>query len=495
MAGISHTMAPAFAGWMLLLSGCAIGPKYVPPAATVPPAYEELGAPNVSGAWKAAQPGDQASRGKWWETFNDSELNRLEERLNTSNQNIAAAAAAVQSARAIVRQARAQYFPVVTAAPSITNSRLSTVFGQTIGKTFTTYSMPFDVSWEPDLWGRVRSTVRANAAAAQASVADLENVRLSAQAELAADYYELRGQDALKRLLDSTVSAYQESLELNSAEYTAGLASDEAVAQAETQLKSTQAQDTNLAVLRAEYVHAIATLIGQPASVFSILANDLTPNPPTILVGVPSELLERRPDIAAAERSVAQANTQIGLAKTAFFPSLLLSASAGFESLSIAKWFEWPARVWSVGPGVAQTIFDAGLRRATVQQFQGAYEQTVANYRQTVLTAFQEVEDNLASLRTLATVIQQQDSAIEAAKRTLEIAEVRYKAGLDPYLNVIVAQTSLLADQQTAIAFRAQQMVASVQLIKALGGGWDASQIPSQKELERRVPNESGVKQ
>jgi len=429
------------------------------------------------------------------EAFNDGELNRLEEKLNISNQNIAAAAAAVQSARAIVRQARAQYFPVVTAAPSITNSRLSTAFGQTIGKTFTAYSMPFDVSWEPDLWGRVRSTVRANAAAAQASVADLENVRLSAQAELAADYHELRGQDALKRLLGSTVSAYQASLELNSAEYTAGLASDEAVAQAETQLRSTQAQDTNLAVLRAENEHAIATLIGQPASMFSILANDLTPNPPTIPVGVPSELLERRPDIAAAERGVAEANTQIGIANTAFFPNLILSASAGFQSLTTAKWFEWPARVWSVGPGVAQAIFDAGLRRATGQQFQGAYERTVANYRQTVLTAFQEVEDNLAALRALDTVIQQQDSAIQAAKRTLDIAQARYKGGLDPYLNVIVAQTSWLADQQATVTLRMQQMVASVQLIKALGGAWDASRIPSQKELERRIPNESGAKQ
>ena len=495
MASTSHTIAPAFAGWMLLLSGCVVGPKYIPPAATIPPAYKELGVPNVSAAWKAAQPGDQASRGKWWETFNDGELNRLEERLNISNQNIAAAVAAVQSARAIVRQARAQYFPVVTAAPSITNARLSTAFGQTIGKTFTTYSLPVDVSWEPDLWGRVRSTVRANAAAAQASVADLENVRLSAQAELAADYYELRGQDALKKLLDSTVNAYQESLELNSAEYTAGLASDEAVAQAETQLRSTQAQDTNLTVLRAEYEHAIATLIGQPAAVFSIQANDLPPDPPNIPVGVPSELLERRPDIAAAERSVAEANAQIGIAKTAFFPNLILSASAGFQSISFAKWLEWPARVWSVGPGVAQTIFDAGLRRATVQQFQGAYEQTVANYRETVLTAFQEVEDNLAALRILDTVIQQQDSAIQAAKRTLDIAEARYNAGLDPYLNVIVAQTSLLANQQTAVTIRMQQMVASVQVIKALGGGWDASQIPSQKDLERRIPSESGVKQ
>jgi NodT family efflux transporter outer membrane factor (OMF) lipoprotein len=451
------------------LTGCSIGPKYTQPSTPVPPAFKELG------DGKPAQPGDTVARGKWWEGFHDPQLNQLEEKLNFSNQNIAAAVANVQAARAVVREARAQYFPTVTANPSITNSRVSTAFGQTVGVTYSTFALPLEASWEPDLWGRIRNTVKANTFAAQASVADLENARLSAQSDLAADYFELRAQDELKRLFDSTVSAYQEALGLTRDLYRAGVGNDEAVAQAEAQLKTTQAQDTNLGVLRAQYEHAIALLTGQPASTLSISSEAVKATDPSIPVGVPSELLERRPDIAAAERAVAQANAQIGIAKTAFFPTVTLSASAGLQALSAAKWLEWPSRIWSVGPGLAETIFDSGLRKATVQQFQASYDQTVANYRQTVLTAFQQVEDNLAALRILNQVIEQQDSAIESADRSLQEADVRYKAGLDPYLNVINAQTALLTDQQAAVNFRMQQMIASVQLIKALGGGWDAS--------------------
>ena len=319
--------------------------------------------------------------------------------------------------------------------------------------------------------------------AAQASAADLENVRLSIQAELAVDYYELHAQDSLKRLLDSTVAAYQETLDLTQSHYKAGLDSDEAVAQAEAQLKAAQAQDTNLGILRAQYEHAIAVLVGQPASTFSLPVETLRVNAPGVPVGVPSELLERRPDIAAAERAVAQANAQIGIAKAAYFPNVLLSASGGLGNTSITDWFTWPSRFWSTGPSLVETVFDAGLRRATVQQFQASYDQTVANYRQTVLTAFQQVEDNLASLRILSQDIEQQDAAVEAAARSLREANVRYTAGVDPYLNVITAQTVLLNYQQAAVNFRMQQMVASVQLIKAIGGGWDTSQIPSPKEL------------
>jgi NodT family efflux transporter outer membrane factor (OMF) lipoprotein len=471
-----------------LLTACSIGPKYARPSAPVPPAYKELGAPNIDGTWKPAQPRDEAARGRWWETFKDPQLNQLEEKLNISNQNIAAAAANVQAAQAMIREARSQYFPSITANPGITNSRLSTAFGQTVGATFTTYSLPIEASWQPDLWGRIRNTVKANTYSAQASVADLENVRLSAQAQLAADYYELRAQDAQKQVLDSTVSAYQEALDLTRDLYKAGLDSDEAIAQAETQLKTTQAQDTNLGVLRAQYEHAIALLAGQPASTFAIPVEAIKASPPSIPVGIPSELLERRPDIAAAERAVAQANAQIGIAQTAFFPTVTLSASAGLEALSVAKWFEWPSRICSVGPSLAQTLFDAGLRRATVQQYQAVYDQTVANYRETVLTAFQQVEDSLAGLRILTQVIEQQNAAIDSAGRNLQEAQVRYKAGLDPYLNVITAQTILLNDQQAAVNFRAQQMVAGVQLIEALGGGWDASQIPSEKALGTSIP-------
>jgi NodT family efflux transporter outer membrane factor (OMF) lipoprotein len=479
---------------MALLTACAVGPKYIRPSAPVPPAYKEIGAPSVSGDWKPAQPSDDAARGKWWECFNDHQLDELEGKLNVSNQNIAAAAAAVRAARAIIREARAQYFPTLTATPAFTNSRISTGFGQPIGKTFDSYSLPFEASWEPDLWGRIRNTVKANTLAAQASVADLENVRLAAQAELAADYYELRSQDALQQLLDSTVSAYQENVELTRDLYRAGMGNDETVAQAEAQLRAAQAQDTNLGVLRAQYEHAIAQLSGQPASAFSIPVKVTTMTPPPVPLGLPSALLERRPDIAAAERAVAQANAQIGIAQTAFFPAVTLSASIGFQSASVARWLDWPSRIWSVGPSLAQTLFDAGQRRATVQQFQASYDQTVANYRQTVLTAFQQVEDNLAALRILAKTVEQQDAAVESARRSLRESEVRYKAGVDPYLNVITAQTALLSDQQAAVSFRGQQMVAVVQLITALGGGWDASQIPSPKELGSRNPNESSAK-
>lgn len=470
---------------VVLLSGCTIGPKYVRPTAPVPSAYKEAAAQNTD--WKPAQPQDQAARGKWWESFHDPQLNALEEKVDVSNQNIAASAANVQAARALIRQARAQYFPTVTANPGMSNTRISTAFGQTIGANFNTYSLPLEASWEPDLWGRVRNTVKANTAAAQASIADLENVRLSAQADLAADYYQLRGQDALKQVLDSTVGAEQEAFELNVSLYKAGLSNDEAVAQAEWQLKAAQAQATNVAVLRAQYEHAIAVLIGQPASSFGIGTGELTPALPAIPVGVPSQLLERRPDIASAERLVAQANAQIGIAKSAYFPTLTLSGSAGFESVGIANWLTWPARVWSVGPTLAETIFDAGLRRATVQQYQAQYDQTVANYRQTVLTAFQQVEDNLAAIRILSEAIAQQNEAVEAAARALQEAEVRYRAGLDPYLNVIAAETAMLNSQQAVVGFREQQLVASVNLIKALGGGWDASGIPAAKALTTKT--------
>jgi NodT family efflux transporter outer membrane factor (OMF) lipoprotein len=486
----------------LLQTACVVGPKYTRPSVPDPPAYKELPqeASQAENQWKIARPHDTAIRGKWWETFQDPQLNELEEQAGSSNQNIAAAAANFLAARALVRQARSQYFPTLTTNPSIMNSRPSpgqygglqtgTSSGVSI-KSFTDYSLPFDASWEPDFWGRVRSTVRANVYAAQASAADLENVRLSEQAELAVDYYELRAQDALKQLLDSTVVAYQETLDLTQSQYRAGLSNDEAVAQAEAQLRASQAEDTDLGVLRAQYEHAIAVLIGQPASTFALPAHALETKPPATPVGIPSELLERRPDIAAAERAVAQANAQIGVAKAAYFPNILLSGSAGFGNSSVSSWFTWPSRFWSVGPSLAETIFDAGLRRATVQQYRANYDQTVANYRETVLTAFQQVEDNLASMRILSQAIDQQEAAVGAATRSLHEATVRYKAGVDPYLNVITAQTVLLNDQQTAVNYRMQEMVASVQLIKALGGGWNAAQIPSPKEIRAETSGNS----
>ena len=481
-----------------LLAGCTVGPKYHAPTADTPAAYKELTPADYKNTegWKVAQPKDDALRGKWWEIFGDPQLNALEEKVNVWNQNIAAAAASFFAARALVKEARSQLFPTVTTNPAITvqrpsaTSSTSKAEGSTSSAvgTFTDYTLPFDATWQPDLFGRIRNTIKSAANGAQASAADLENTRLTVQADVAVDYFQLRGQDALKQLLDSTVVAFQQSLDLTRALYETGIGTDEAVAEAETQLEATQAQDAALGIQRAQFEHAIAMLTGQPASTFSIPIEPLKSSPPAIPFGVPSQLLERRPDIAEAERLVAQANAQIGIARAAYFPTVTLSAAAGMASTAIASWFTWPSRFFSIGPAAAETIFDAGLRRATVEQFRAQYDETVANYRQTVLTAFQQVEDNLASLRILSVEIQYQDTAVKSAEKTLAIAQDRYKLGIDPYLNVLTAQTALLSNQETAVNLRIQQMTASGGLIEALGGGWNASQLPSPAQLISKVP-------
>jgi NodT family efflux transporter outer membrane factor (OMF) lipoprotein len=496
------TQAPiaALLSALMVLGGCSVGPKYTRPSVQIPAEYKEPTAQNIyeTEPWKVAQPSDATIPGKWWEIFGDPELNALEEQVNVSNQNVAAAAAAFLAARALIREARSAYFPTISVAPSITNSRPSPAQfgGVTTGSSgsgvavasSTDFSLPFDASWQPDFWGRVRNTVNSNVLAAQASAADLENVRLTAQAEVAANYYQLRAQDALKQLLDATVAAYQDSLELTQLQFGAGLASDEAVAQAETQLKATQAANTNLGIQRAQFEHALALLIGQPASNFSLPVRALSANPPSVPLSLPAQLLERRPDIAAGERRVASANAQIGVARAAYYPNVTLSGSGGFGSTSFLDWLTWPNRFWSVGPSLAQTLFDAGLRRAKVQQFQASYEQTVANYRQTVLTAFQQVEDNLAALRILSREIQQQDEAIQSAERNLQLANDRYRVGIDPYLNVIIAQTALFNNQQIAVSLRRQQMISSVQLAEALGGGWNTTQMPTRQQVSSSAP-------
>ncbi len=479
----------------LLLAGCTVGPKYQRATVDAPPAFKE------ADGWKVAQPQDDTIRGKWWEVFGDAQLNALEEQASSANQNIAAAAASFLSARAIVKQARAQYYPTLAAAPTIVYSR-QPIFGAAVTGTgssgssgsgssgstgtavfgtgtFAEYLLPFDASWQPDLWGRVRNTVRANTAAAQASAADLQNVKLTAQAEVAVDYFEIRAQDAQKQLLDETVKAYQDSADLTRELAQAGIYSDEDLVQAETQLETAQAQDTDLGILRAQYEHAIAVLTGKPPAEFSLAVMPLDAKPPAIPPAIPSQLLERRPDIAAAERKMAQQNAQVGVARAAYYPNITLSPSAGFESTSITTWLTWPSRFFSVGPTLAQTLFDGGARRGALQQAQANYDQTVAMYRQTVLTAFQQVEDNLAALRMLSQEVQQEDTAVTSSQRYLSLANQRYKVGIDPYLNVITAQATLLTNQRTALNLRMQQMTASVQLIEALGGGWDASQIPA----------------
>jgi NodT family efflux transporter outer membrane factor (OMF) lipoprotein len=481
--------------------GCSVGPRYQRPAVQSPPTYKE------AEGWKVAEPADASLHGKWWELFDDPQLNALEEQGSISNQNIASAFASFLQARAMVKEARAQYYPTLTASPSVTRSRSSANLqgfagatgtgaagGTTVASTatnsrvFNEFDLPFDASWTPDLWGRVRNTVKGNVAAAQASAADLENVRLTAQAELAVDYYQLRTQDMLKSLLDAAVAAYQQSLDLTRAQFETGIGTEESVAQAQVQLETTRAAATNLGIARAEYEHAIAMLVGQPASTFSIPVQPLEARPPAIPVGVPTQLLERRPDVAADERLMAQANAQIGVAKAAYFPTLTLSAAGGFESSQASNWLTWPSRFWSVGPALAETLFDAGLRRATVQQYEAAYQQTVATYRQTVLSAFQQVEDNLAALRILSVQVEQQDAAVKASQHFLDIATDRYKLGLDPYLDVITAQTSLLSNEQTAASLRMQQLTDSVQLIEALGGGWDSGQLPSEHDIAHASP-------
>jgi len=478
----------------LLFQGCVVGPKYKRATVDAPGTFKEVTPDDLKkmDGWKVAQPQDSALHGNWWEIFGDPQLNALEARVSISNQNVAAAFANFMAARAIVREARAQYFPTLTGGASVIEqhqpSSSSTVASKASGSTFTAYSIPFDASWTPDLWGRVRNTVRANVANAQASAADLENTRLTAQAELAVDYFQLRGQDALKQLLDATVVAYTESLDLTKALYETGIDSDEAVAEAETQLETARAQDTNLGILRAQYEHAVALLVGQPASSFSIAVEPLKIPPPAIPFGVPSQLLERRPDIAASERLMAQANAQIGVVKAAFYPTVTLGATGGLQSTSGSQLFSWASRFWSVGPTISELIYDGGLRRATVEQFRAQYDQTVANYRNTVLTAFQQVEDNLSNLRILSQEIQEQDIAIQSAQRSLKLATDRYRLGIDPYLNVITAQTTLFGNEQTAVNLRVQQIVNSVQLIEALGGGWDSSTLPtSQQVISRQV--------
>jgi len=471
-------------------AGCVVGPKYHAASVQTPPAYKEATQPTATapGAQPAtpeqtgtappftvAQPQDDTIHGKWWEMFNDPELNTLEEQVNISNQNVAAAVASYYSARAIVREAGSQFFPTVTTNPSIAKARSAPTYN-----TLTDYSLPGDASWVPDLWGRIRNTVSEYSSIAQVSAADLENTRLSMQADLAVDYYDLRGEDALKQLLDSTVVAYQQSLDLTRALYDTGIDSDESVAQAETQLESVQAEDIGVGIARAQYEHAIAVLTGQPPSTFSIPAEAKPTTPPTIPLSTPSELLQRRPDIAAAERTMAEANALIGIATAAYYPNVTLSASGGFTNIgSAADWLTWPSRVWSIGASLSETLFDAGLRRATVQQYLGVYNQDIANYRQTVLTAFQQVEDNLASGRILRLEVQQQDAAVASAQRNLNLATDRYRLGIDPYLNVITAETTLLSNQQTAVNLRTQQMNSAVGLIEALGGGWNTSLLPS----------------
>jgi NodT family efflux transporter outer membrane factor (OMF) lipoprotein len=466
------------AGSVLLLVGCTVGPKYVQPTVPPPPpAFKE-----TPSNWSQANPQDQLSKGKWWEVYGDAQLNLLEETIAVSNQNLKVAYQQYMSARDLVRQARSQLFPTVAVQPSGSRIQLSQNRPNVFPTTKSQYSdivLPAELSYEVDLWGQVRRTIESSRENAQASAGDLENISLSLHSQLAFDYFSLRGLDLQKQLLDTTVVDFEKALQLTQARYRGGVASDVDVAQAETQLETTRAQDIDTGVARAQFEHAIAVLTGQNASTFSIPPAPLTASPPQIPLGVPSELLERRPDIAAAERRVASANAQIGIAVSAYYPQVSLSASGGLESAAIETLFQGPSAVWSVGGSAFETVLDGGRRRAVAQQARDNHEATVASYRENVLEAFQQVEDNLAALRLLDQELTTQQVAVASARRSVDLSTVRYKRGITTYLEVLTAQSIALSDERIAADLMTRRMTASVQLVKALGGGWDRSQLPN----------------
>jgi NodT family efflux transporter outer membrane factor (OMF) lipoprotein len=475
----------------LQLTGCVVGPKYHQPAVQAPPAYKEVG------DWKPAEPNDQNLGGNWWTVFQDPQLDALELQVNVSNQNLKAAEAQFQQARAALRYNRADYYPTVTAGPSATRTRVSAnapTSSVLRGTTYNDFVFPFDVSYQADVWGRVRKNVESYREQAQASAADLATVNLSMHADLAVDYFQARSLDAEEQLLNTTVTQYEQAVELNESRFQGGIASEVEVEQAKTILQTTRAQAIDVGVARAQYEHAVAILIGKPPAEFSLPPLPLTAPPPHIPVGVPSVLLERRPDIAAAERLVASANAQIGVAKSAYYPTISLGASGGFESSSITTLLNGPSGLWSFGLSAVGTVFDVGRRRALTDQALTAYDSQVANYRQTVLNGFQQVEDNLAAVRILENEAKVQDQAVVAAQRSLDLSITRYKGGVTSYLEVITAQNAALTDEVTAVNILGRRMANTVLLIQALGGGWDRSSLPERPECCGKLVSSTGSK-
>jgi NodT family efflux transporter outer membrane factor (OMF) lipoprotein len=463
----------------LAAAACTVGPQYKKPAAEMPAGFKE----QPPAGWKAAQPNDSMQRGAWWELFGDPALNALEEQVSVSNQSLAQAEAQFRGARAAVAAARAGLFPTVTAGAQATRSYSGagrSASGSQNGQSgaTTVYQVPVDFTYEADVWGRVRRTIEENAANAQASAADVETIRLSLQAELAVDYFQLHGLDEQKRLLDTTVADYQTALKITGNRHDQGVASGADVAEAQTQLETARAQAIDLGVSRTQLEHAIAILTGKAPVDLTIPLAPIAVAPPVVPLALPSELLERRPDIAAAERRVAAANAQIGVATAAFYPSLTLNASGGFASSTLGTLFSLPNRFWSLGPQLLATLFDGGRRRAAVAQAEAGYDAQVAAYRESVLTAFQNVEDNLGVLRILADESVQQTAAVAAAEKSLALTRNRYSAGIATYLEVITAENAAYANQRTAVDLRVRQMTASVNLIKALGGGWSVAEMP-----------------
>jgi NodT family efflux transporter outer membrane factor (OMF) lipoprotein len=470
----------------VLTAACSVGPDSRRPIAPVATTYKELG------DWKVAEPGDDLARGPWWERYGDPELSRLEREVTDANQDLAAAEARFRQASALVSAARADWWPTVTIGVSATRAKRSANLAPSslapsaqnaIGRTQNDYAMPIEASWEIDVWGRIRRNVESNEASAQASAADLESVRLSLQATLASDYFQLHALDAQRRLFDETVAAYERSLELTRKRKAYGVASLGDVAQAETQYESARAQAIDVGLARAQLEHAIAVLVGRPAGDFALPPAPLEVTPPAIPIVVPSALLERRPDVASAERSAAAANAQIGVAVAAYYPTVSLGASGGFESTDVSTWLTWPSRMWSIGPSVTETVFDGGKRGALTAQARAAYDERIADYRRTVLAAFQNVEDQLAALRMLEAESERQARAVQAAKDALRITTAQYKAGTVDYLAVVITQAAALANERTEVDVLGRRMVASALLVEALGGGWSTDELPPTSSL------------
>ncbi len=476
LASLASVAAAVSAG------ACMVGPRYQAPAAPAPPAFKE---PPPEG-WKEARPDDGALRGQWWKIYGEAELDALEQQVSISNQNVLRYEAQFRAAKDAVRSARSALYPTIAGGTSVTNSR-SSAAASSGSHPSVRNSLQFpvlDFAYQADVWGSIRRTVQANAETAQATAAQLENARLAVQATLALDYFELRGTDSELDVLEHTVKSYEQYLALTRDRFAGGVATGADVAQAETQLSAARAQLTELGVNRAVYEHAIALLVGKAPAELTIQRRGLSAPPPAIPVALPSALLERRPDIAIAERQLAAQHEQIGIAHAALYPTISFSGSGGFQGSNLANIISLPDRFWSLGASLSQTLFDAGRRRAVIQQEQDLYDASVANYRQTVLTAFQQVEDALSTLRVLENESGEVRQTVAAAQRSLDISTAQYKAGVSNYLPVITAQTALLSNQRTEVTLLARRLVASVQLIEALGGGWDVSQLPSIDSLK-----------
>lgn len=484
-----RAVSAAYLASVFVLAGCAVGPKYQRPAVDVPPTYKEVG------NWKPAQPNDQRLGGEWWQLFQDPHLNALEEQINVSNQNLKAAEARYAQARAVLRYYRADFYPSINGGVSGSRNRISEnrlrQNANTNGITYSDFQIPLELSYEVDVWGRVRRMVETQRAQAQASAADLATVNLSMHAQLALFYFQARSLDAQEQLLNSTVTQYEQALQLTDSRFQGGIASEVEVQQASTQVETTRAQAIDVGVLRAQYENAIATLIGKPASSFHLSPLPLAAPPPTIPLQLPSELLERRPDVAAAERRMAAANARVGVAKAAYYPLVNLTTFGGFESAAITTLLSGPSILWSAGASATAPIFDAGRRRANTDQAVAAYDEAVAIYRETILTGFQQVEDSLAALGILEKEADTQQRAVLAAQKSLELSLTRYRGGITSYLEVTTAQSSALVDEITAVNILGRRMTNAVLLIQALGGGWDRSSLPNRPDCCGRLPSSS----